>query len=55
VFGPFMPGCNDPTIDSYNNYHLSPNGISRGNRRWDGLVSFGYKNAGLPRAKPRKQ
>jgi len=50
-----MRECNDPTIGSYNNYHLSPNGIPRGNRRWYGLVSFGYKNTGLPRAKPRKQ
>ena len=25
--------CNDPTIGSYNNYHLSPNGIPSGNQR----------------------
>jgi len=30
--------CNDPTIGSYNHYHLSPNGIPRGNLRWYGLV-----------------
>ena len=30
--------CNDPTIGSYNNYHLSPNGIASGNQRWYGLV-----------------
>ena len=30
--------CNDPTIGSYNHYHLSPNGIPRGNQRWYGLV-----------------
>ena len=29
---------NDPTIGSYNYYHLSPNGIPRGNQRWYGLV-----------------
>jgi len=30
--------CNDPTIGSYNNYHLSPNGIPSGNQSWYGLV-----------------
>ena len=29
---------NDPTIGSYNHYHLSPNAIPRGNQRWYGLV-----------------
>ena len=42
-------------IGSYNNYHLSPNGIPSGNRRWYGLVYLVYKNAGLPRARLRKQ
>jgi len=32
--------CNDPTIGSYNHYHLSPNGIPRGNKKWYGLVYF---------------
>jgi len=32
------PVCNDPTIGSYNNYHLSPNGIPSGNQRWYSLV-----------------
>jgi len=41
--------CKDPTIGSYNKYHLSPNGIPRGNRRWYGLVYFVYKNAGSHR------
>jgi len=35
--------CNDPTIGSYNNYHLSPNGIPSGNQRWYGLVYVLYK------------
>jgi len=43
--------CNDPTIGSYNNYHLSPNGIPRGSERWYGLVYLVYKNAGLPKGK----
>ena len=30
--------CNDPTIGSYNNCHLSLNGILRGNQRWYGLI-----------------
>jgi len=29
---------NDPTIGSYNNYHLSPNGMPSGNQRWYGLI-----------------
>jgi len=32
------PVCNDPTIGSYNHYHLSPNGIPSGNQRWYGPV-----------------
>jgi len=36
-------GCNDPTIGSYNDYHLSPNGIPSGNQRWYGLVYLVYK------------
>jgi len=35
--------CNDPTIDSYNDYHLSPNGKPSGNQRWYGLVYLIYK------------
>jgi len=34
--------CNDPTIGSYNNYHLSPNGMPSGNQRWYGLVYLVY-------------
>jgi len=45
------PGCNDPTIGSYNNYHLSPNGIPRGSERWYGLVYLVYKNAGALKGK----
>jgi len=45
--------CNDPTIGSYNYYHLSPNGISRGNQRWYGLVYF-IQIAGKPRIRPRE-
>jgi len=30
--------CNNPTIGSYNNCHLRPNGIQCGNQRWYGLV-----------------
>jgi len=37
---------NDPTIGSYNNYNLSPNGIPSGNRRSYGFVYLVYKNAG---------
>jgi len=47
--------CNDPTIGSYNNYDLSPNGIPSGNRSWHGLLYLVYKNAGSPRARPRKE
>jgi len=43
--------CNDPTIGSYNNYHLSPNGIRRGSQRRYGLVYLVYKNAGSPKGK----
>jgi len=35
--------CNDPTIGSYNDYHLSPNDIPSGNQRWYDLVYLGYK------------
>ena len=45
--------CNDPTIGSYNHYHLSPNGIPRGNQRWYGLVYL-IQIAGEPRIRPRK-
>ena len=45
--------CNDPTIGSYNYYHLSPNGIPRGNQRWYGLVYF-IQIAGKPRIRPRE-
>jgi len=37
-----LAGCNDPTIGSYNLYHLSPNGIPSGNQRWYGLVYLEY-------------
>jgi len=47
------PECNDPTIGSYNHYHLSPNGIPRGNQRWYGLVYF-IQIAGKPRIRPRQ-
>ena len=30
-------------IDSYNNYHLDPNGIPSGNQRWYGRVYVVYK------------
>jgi len=43
--------CNDPTIGRYNHYHLSPNGIPRGNQRWYGLVYF-IQIAGKPRIRP---
>ena len=46
--------CNDPTIGSYNHYHLSPNGIPSGNRRWYGLVYILYKIAGKPRIRARE-
>ena len=42
------PTCNDPTIGSYNHYHLSPNGIPRGIQRWYGPVYF-IQIAGKPR------
>jgi len=45
--------CNDPTIGSYNHYHLSPNGIPTGNQRWYGLVYF-IQIAGKPRIRPRQ-
>ena len=45
--------CNNPTIGSYNHYHLSPNGIPRGNQRWYGLVYF-IQIAGKPRIRPRE-
>jgi len=56
-FGIWLEGlslmrCNDPTIGSYNHYHLSPNGIPRGNQRWYGLVYF-VQIAGKPRIRPR--
>jgi len=35
--------CNDPTIGSYNDYHLSPNSIPSGNQGWYGLVYIVYK------------
>jgi len=44
--------CNDPTIGSYNHYHLRPNGIPRGNQRWYGLVYF-IQIAGKPWIRPR--
>jgi len=47
-----MDCCNDPTIGSYNDYHLSANGIPRGNQRWYGLVYF-IPIAGKPRIRPR--
>ena len=43
--------CNDPTIGSYNNYHLRPNGIPRGSQRSYGLVYLVYKDAGSPKGK----
>ena len=36
------PNCNDPTIGSYNHYHLGPNGIPSGNQKWYGLVYLVY-------------
>jgi len=45
--------CNDPTIGSYNHYHLSPNGIPRGNQRWYGLVYL-IQIAGKARIRPRE-
>jgi len=43
--------CNNPEIGSYNNYHLSTNGIPQGSQRWYGLVYLVYKNAGSPKGK----
>jgi len=37
------PECNNPMICTYNNNHLSPNGIQSGNQRWYGLVYLVYK------------
>jgi len=48
-----VPYCNDPTIGRYNHYHLSPNGIPRGNQRWYGLVYL-IHIAGKPRIRPRE-
>jgi len=48
-----MYDCNDPTIGSYNHYHLSPNGIPRGNQTWYGLVYL-IQIAGKPRIRPRE-
>jgi len=45
--------CNDATIGGYNHYHLSPNGIPRGNQRWYGHVYF-IQIAGKPRIRPRE-
>jgi len=45
--------CNDPTIGSYNHYHLCPNGIQRGNQRWYGPVYI-IQIAGKPRIRPRQ-
>jgi len=45
--------CNDPTISSYNHYHLSPNGIPSGIQRWYGLVYIIHM-AGNPRIRPRE-
>jgi len=44
---------NEPTIGSYNHYHLSPNGIPSGIQRWYGLVYIIHM-AGNPRIRPRK-
>jgi len=52
LFGGQAAECNDPTIGSYNHYHLSPNGIPRGNLRWYGLVYI-IQIAGKPRRRPR--
>jgi len=45
--------CNDPTIGSYNHYHLSPNGIPSGIQRWYGLIYI-IHIAGKPRIRPRE-
>ena len=44
---------NDPTIGSYNHYHLSPNGIPSGIQRWYGLVYIIHM-AGNPRIRSRE-
>jgi len=46
-------GCNDPTIGSYNHYHLNPNCIPSGIQRWYGLVYIIHM-AGNPRIRPRE-
>jgi len=38
-----LPVCNDLTIGSYNDYHLSTNNILSGNQRWYSLVYLVYK------------
>jgi len=38
IDSPVERSCNHPMIGSYNNYHLSPNGIPSSNQRWYGLV-----------------
>jgi len=48
-----QPYCNDPTIGSYNHYHLSPNGIPSGIQRWYGLVYILHM-ADNPRIRPRE-
>ena len=45
--------CNDPTIGSYNHYHVSPNGIPSGIQRLYGLVYIIHM-AGNPRIRPRE-
>jgi len=42
MFAGVRGGCNDPTIGSYNHYHISPNGIPRGIKRWYGLIYILY-------------
>jgi len=49
----FIILCNDPTIGSYNHYHLSPNGIPSGIQRWYGLVYIIHM-AGNLRIRPRE-
>jgi len=39
-------------IGSYNNYHLSPNGIPRGSQRWYGLVYFDSDTLMAARSQP---
>jgi len=45
--------CNDPTIGTYNQYHLSPNRIPSGIQGWYGLVYIIHM-AGNPRIRPRE-